>query len=292
MSIPFDFEFYQPETLTEAKALWHDLAAECKEPLSVNGFKKKPLYYAGGTEIISKARVQTLKFDALIDLKKIPECNILGINGDNLIIGSCKTLAKIAESGLFPLLGKTVKRIADHTIQGKITLGGNLFGSIKYREACLPLLITDCTAVIMTEKGPEEVSFRKIFDGKMKLSDGDFLVQIKINKRYLNLPYAHVKKTKIDKIDYPLITMVSHKDGQIIRAAITGYGSEPTILPENLLNEPASPDERIKSIIKNLDKQVENDLAGSSDYKKFVLGNILEELFAKFSGKKKKETTI
>lgn len=94
---------------------------------------KQPLYYGGGTEIISMARTHNIYTDAVIDIKGIPECNQQIYENSKLTIGSAVTLTNIAESNFFPLLSLTVERIADHTIQDKITLGGNIAGAIIYR---------------------------------------------------------------------------------------------------------------------------------------------------------------
>lgn len=218
--IPFDFEYFRAETLDQAFDYYHNLISE----------NKKPLYYAGGTEIISMARVNSIEFDAVIDLKGIPECNQLEVKNGSFIIGCARTLTEIADCGIYPLLSKTVKRIADHTIQDKITIGGNLAGTIKYREAALPLMISDCKIKIMTQNGLTEIPFLQIFDGRIQIKDGEFLVSLSIDDEYLNLPYNHVKKTKMDKIDYPLITMAATKNDMVIKAAITGYGDKPLLL--------------------------------------------------------------
>lgn len=121
--IPFDFEYYKPKTIEEFVNLFNTLT----------DLEKSPIYYGGGTEIISMARMHNVHTEAVIDIKGIPECNVHEIKNNELIIGSAITLTNIAEADYFPLLSSTVKRIADHTIQGKITLGGNLAGSIIYK---------------------------------------------------------------------------------------------------------------------------------------------------------------
>ncbi len=131
--IPFDFEYYKPDTIEDAIQLFNKLELD----------GKKPIYYGGGTEFISMARMYNKYTGAVIDVKGIPECNVFEFKNDNLIIGSAVTLTKIAEENPFPLLSLTVKRIADHTIQDKITLGGNLMGTIIYKEAILPLLLSN-----------------------------------------------------------------------------------------------------------------------------------------------------
>ena len=85
------------------------------------------------------ARMHNVYSGAIIDVKAIPELNIYEINDDELIIGAALSLTRIAEEDLFPLLSLTVRRIADHTIQDKITLGGNIAGTIIFRESVLPL---------------------------------------------------------------------------------------------------------------------------------------------------------
>jgi CO/xanthine dehydrogenase FAD-binding subunit len=271
--IPFDFDYYKPGSMEEAFDCHHDL-------LSNN---KKPLYYGGGTEIISMARVNGIKFDSVIDLKGIPECSQLGVSGGKFRIGAAQTLTNIAECNAYPLLSKTIKRIADHTIQGKITIGGNLAGTIKYREASLPLMISDCTLQVMTRRGLTELPFSKAFNGKLQLKEGEFLVSILIEESDLNIPYNHVKRTKQEKIDYPLITMVALKNKKAVKAAIAGYGDNPIILSERIINHKLyNVEQKIKKVINLARSDCKSDLSGSREYREFVLENMLQEMFINF----------
>lgn len=58
--IPFDFEYYKPETVEEATLLYAEL----------NSQRKKPVYYGGGTEIISMSRALNRYTEAVIDIKR------------------------------------------------------------------------------------------------------------------------------------------------------------------------------------------------------------------------------
>lgn len=276
--IPFDFEYYRPNTLKEAFDCYWKLASA----------HKNPRYYSGGTELISMARVSSIVFDAVIDLKEIPECRQLALSNGEFVIGSAVTLTQIAEQPFYPLLSKTVKRIADHTIQGKLTIGGNLAGTIKYREAALPLMICDCNVKLMTQRGLTEVPFMQVFDGRLNLEEGEFLVSVSVGEYELHFPHCHVKKTKVDKIDYPLISMAATKaanrNGTVIRAAIAGYADRPVLLPADLLNDESMDlEKRIKKTIKTVNDECEGDLSGSKEYKEFVLENILGEMYREFA---------
>ncbi|KZL92668.1 FAD binding domain-containing protein [Clostridium magnum] len=275
--IPFDFEYYKPENVEEAAQLYFDL----------NNKGRKPLYYGGGTEIISMARAYNVYTEAVIDIKGIPECNAQELRDNKLIIGSAVTLTQIAEENLFPLLGLTVQRIADHTIQDKITLGGNLCGTIIYREAVLPLLISNSEVVIASSKGRKQVLLKDIFNERIKLSDGEFIVNVTVDSPFLSLPYLHVKRTKSDKIDYPLITLAALRCNDRINIAFSGVCSYPfrSSLIEDYLNDSSLQNNiKINNIINNIPGLILSDLAGSADYRKFVLQKMLAEVLEKLEG--------
>lgn len=275
--IPFDFEYYKPETVEEAAKLYLDL----------KGRDKRPLYYGGGTEIISMARSFNVYTEAVIDINGISECNVQELRDNKLIIGSAVTLTQIAEANLFPLLGLTVQRIADHTIQDKITLGGNISGTIIYKEAILPLLISNSKVVIGNSSGRRQVLLGDVFDKRIKLNDGEFIVNIIVDSCFLSQPYLHVKRTKNDKIDYPLITLAALKDNNRINIAFSGVCSYPfrSSLVEDYLNDTKQEYKtRINNVIDNIPDSILSDLAGSDDFRKFILQKMLIEVLKKLEG--------
>ena len=266
--IPFDFEYYKPETISQAVDLFFNLARQGKQPM----------YYAGGTEVISMARANSIFTQWVIDIKRIPECNECAYQGTNLIIGSAVTLTRIAESNLFPMLGITVARIADHTIQGKITLGGNIAGTIMYRESALPLLIADSQVVIAGPSGTMQVPLSQVFNGRIKLQEGELIVQFMINSEYTSLPFFHRKTTKMDKIDYPLITVVALKKDDRILAGFSGLCNQPfrSSEMEDCLNDKSiSHEKRIKNAMDRIPFPIQQDIHGSTEYRRFVLQNTL-----------------
>lgn len=273
--IPFDFDYYKPETLEEAIRLFNNL----------NSMGKQPMYYAGGTEFISMARANNVYTEAIIDIKGIPECNVHSLENNILTIGSAVTLTNIAETNFFPLLSLTVQRIADHTIQDKIALGGNLAGTIIYKEAILPLLVSDSHIIVAGINGERSVPLKDIFDEKIHIAKNELIVQIIIQENFLSLPHSHVKRTKNEKIDYPLITVVALKKDYNINIAFSGlydYPFRSTKVEKVLNNSLISKDERIKDIIKNMPNKILDDINGSSEYRKFMLHTILYEVLATF----------
>ncbi len=266
--IPFEFDYYKPTSIQEA--------TEAFTQLEYAG--KKPVYYGGGSELISMARLGNLYFGSVIDIKEIPDCRVLGYDQDNqLVLGSALTLSEISESKLFPLLEKTAGRIADHTMQCKITLGGNLASTIIYRETVLPLLLADSKITVAGTDGIRDFPISQIFDKRLNLPKGSFVVRVSTQKGMVTSPYFHVKKTRNEKIDYPLITAAGIKTGGQLRIAFSGLLSYPlrSVRVENILNDTNDKSVRVMEVVNLLSDKILTDMNGSAEYRKFVLKNTM-----------------
>jgi CO/xanthine dehydrogenase FAD-binding subunit len=275
--IEFDFEYYRPSTIEEAVRLYHVLYTR----------GKSPIYYSGGTEIITLARAGQIKMGAVIDIKGIAESRIYGYREQELVIGSSVTLTQLSEVPEFPLLALTGSHVADHTARNKITIGGNICGEIIYREAVLPFLLAESRVVIAGRNGVRTVPILNVFRQRLLLERGEWLVQILTDSRMLQLPFYSVKKRKLDLIDYPLLTLSALKIGDFIRVAISGLISYPfrSDEVENILNNRDSPlEERIRLAVQKLPSPVLDDWLGSADYRLFVLKNTLVEMFTALEG--------
>lgn len=266
--IPFDFEYHRPDTVAGAVQLF--------EQLDQQG--KRPMYYGGGTEIISMGRMNNIATGAVIDIKGIPQCTMMELQEDYLIIGAGVTLTQIHEANHFPLLAQAGARVADHTIQNKITLGGNICGTIIYREALLPLLLADGELLIAGPQGEKNLPVDQVFREEIMLDKGEFIVQVRVLKPYLSLPYVHVKRTKEDKIHYPLLTICAMQAEGQVRTAFSGLCDFPFRSKgmESVLNNTSLPTEkRIENALILLPCSVPDNLEGSAAYRKFILSNLL-----------------
>ncbi|EKN65740.1 xanthine dehydrogenase family protein, FAD-binding subunit [Neobacillus bataviensis LMG 21833] len=266
--IPFDFEYFKPNTISEAVQTFRELQNQGKQVI----------YYSGGTEFITFSRINQMKADAVIDIKGIPECHVLEQQEDQLVIGAAVSLNKISESALFPLLGQTVKQIADHTSRNKITIGGNINSRLIYREGILPLLLSEAKVKLAGNEGEIVLPLANLFDRELKLDTGEFLVHISVKKSYMSLPFASLKKTKISKISYPVVSIAALLKEQQIRAAFSGVCEFPfrSDQVEAALNETSlSKVERIDKVVSLLPSPIVDDIQASSEYREFVLKNAL-----------------
>lgn len=285
--ISIDFEYYRAHTIDEALGMYSKL----------NDEGKSPLFFNGGTEIITLMRVYAFYTDAraVIDIKSIPECRYTGFQGNQLVIGSSISLAQIEEMPEFPLLSKGCSRIADHTSREKITLGGNICGHIKYKEAVLPLLLTDCDLVIASESGVSKMPIQEIFNKEMMLDPGSFIVQVLVDKKYLNMPFVSKKMTRIGRIGYPLLTVSAIQVGERARFAISGLCEFPfrsSSVEDTLNNLEQSVEERITNAISQLPAPILDDVDGSFAFREFVLRGVLTESLTELRGDEEHGTNI
>ncbi|TVY02195.1 FAD binding domain-containing protein [Cohnella terricola] len=276
--IPFDFEYYKPSSVREA-VLWF-------QQLQVQ--RKNPMYFSGGTEIITWARRNSIQPGAVIDLKAIPECGVIGFHQDRLILGSCVSLSVLSSANPFPLLSVTALGVADQTARNQITLGGNICGKIHFRETVLPLLMSDSRVILAGEKGAREVSIHEVFLHQIKLEKGEFIVQILIEREYLSLPFFHVKKRQIGNVGYPLVTMAALKKDERTRTAYSGVCVFPfrSIEIDQALNDATIPlTNRIEQAIGKLPAPVVTNEEGSAAYREYVLKQTMAEAVITLEGR-------
>lgn len=282
--IPFDFEYYKPAAAKEAVSLFHDLQSQ----------GKNPVYYGGGTEIISFSRLYQLYPKAVIDIKGIPECNVLEFQKDQLVIGAAKTLNQLQEANLFPLLSWCGGRVADHTVRNKITLGGNICSRLPFREAVLALLVADCDVVIQGEGGTRTEPLERIYNQSLRLGAGDLLLAVVVDKSITGLPFLSTKKTANgdvkypqDRIGYPVLSAAFLKKSGRLRAAFSGLCPFPfrsRELEEVLNDQAIAAAAKLDKAASFLPAPVINDIDGTASYREFVLRNTLSLAMDRLEG--------
>lgn len=268
--ISFDFDYYQAVNAEKA----------VEKFLKLKSKNKKVFYYNGGTEIVTYAQKDKMDFDALIDIKNIPACNVFKDNEDKIIIGTSITLNEIVDKNYFPLLSKSAKVIADHTTRNHITIGGNLTGRLPFKEAILPLLVAEAKVKTINKNGFRTRPITEVFDKRMVLDQEEILLQIIIDKDEIDLPFYQIRKVKQSEIDYPILHLAALKKNERIKFALSSLCPFPfrDNKIENILNDNSLDiNEKIEQVIANLPVPINSNLRGGKDYKEMLFKNSLEE---------------
>jgi CO/xanthine dehydrogenase FAD-binding subunit len=272
--IPFPFVYIAPETLQEAA----DTYSDCVN----HGLK--PLYFTGGTEIITMGRANSLRFDAVIDLKYIPETKGFSNVNNLLKVGAAETLNDVACWNGFPLLTKCCQRVADHTAQCKISLGGNIAGTVIYHEAALALMLSDANAELYGPEGIRTVHLNELFSPMLTLKPGEFFVCFSFDLCYAGLPFVHAKHVVSEKIGYPLFTLAAVQNGGVMEAAFSGLYRYPVRFHFPLNGAGSGPENLSCQLRSQMMETPLSDAAGSAEYRLFRLEGALNNTAAMLRG--------
>jgi carbon-monoxide dehydrogenase medium subunit len=168
------FEYINAQTVSEVVAL-----------LDEKGDQARIL--AGGTDLIVQAREGKRTLDWMIDIKSIPEVNILDYDSKNgLTLGAAVPCYQIyavdAICDAYPGLIDATKIIGGTAIQGRAGVGGNLCNASPAADGIPPLIVLNATCIIAGLKGEREIPVEDFCTGpgQTALEKGEMLVSIKI----------------------------------------------------------------------------------------------------------------
>lgn len=283
--IPFEFVFERPSALEEAFGLWKK-AAEAGQT---------PLYFSGGTEIVTAMRKGSVKADVIIDLKGIEAYTAHGVglsplNNDTLWVGGGLSLNTIEEAMPGSLFQAVASGIADHTVRNTLTLGGNLCGRLPYREMALALLTLSADAVLYTSEGLVRQPLHEVFHKRLQLRAGELLLGFELAPSAVysvdaadgqTTRFFRRRRQKHTEIDYPICHVVVTRRGDAYKAAVGGlsayvwYGEKTAAA----IQVDATPEEQAMVVWQRLEALAVDDLRASKVYKLGLLKRDLVEAF-------------
>jgi carbon-monoxide dehydrogenase medium subunit len=166
------FEYFAPTTVAKAVAI-----------LAEKGNGARPL--AGGTDLIVQLRRSILEVDLIVDVKKIPELNLITFNpGKGLIIGAAVPCDRIIKNPdvirMYPGLVDAVSLIGGTAIKGRATIGGNLCNAAPSGDSIPPMIVLEAGCTIAGPSGVRTVPVERFCTGpgKTVLTQGELLVSV------------------------------------------------------------------------------------------------------------------
>lgn len=171
-----DFEYEAPTSIAEAVRVMGN----------GNG-NARPL--AGGTDLIDQIRVGRLHPNLVVDLKKIPELNVLELSAAGLRLGASVPCHRIygdpKVSAAYAALADSARIIGGIQIQSRASIGGNLCNSGPAADSIPSLIALGAVAVIAGAAGTREVPVENFCTGPGRnvLQAGEFLVELRFPPR-------------------------------------------------------------------------------------------------------------
>jgi len=137
--IPFNFEYYEPKTLSEALEI-------------LDKYRSDARILAGGTDLIVKMKTRLVEPRVIVNIKRISELKYIREDGDYIRIGALTTLRELEKSLLIekyiPALYDAVKVMASIQIRNMATIGGNLCNASPAADTAPPLLVHNARVVV------------------------------------------------------------------------------------------------------------------------------------------------
>ena len=155
------FEYFSPETLDEALKL-------------LKQHKSTAKILAGGTDLLIELRQRLIQPKAIIDLKKVPELQILNSTEQGLEIGATTPINEIIAlsevENSYTALYQSLIDLADEILRFRATIGGNIC-------TASPAADTACSLIVLQA----EVHIQSSVNGKRKIPIRDFFTGVKKN---------------------------------------------------------------------------------------------------------------
>lgn len=168
-----DFDYHAPTSLADAVAA-----------LAERKGAARPL--AGGTDLIDHVRTGRLEPDVLVDVKRIPELNVLEVDADGLRLGAavpCRTITRNADiRERWSALADSSSIIGGIQIQNRASVGGNLCNSGPAADSTPALIALGAVCIVTGPGGTREVAVEDFCTGPGKnvLEPGELLVEFRI----------------------------------------------------------------------------------------------------------------
>ncbi len=286
------FEYVSPPTLAET----------IEELANRNGAAR---VLAGGTDLIDQMRLGRLTPQAVVDVKKVPELNILSDEAGGLRVGAAVPLCLISDHPSvreqFSCLWDSCLLIGGIQVQSRATIGGNLCNSGPAADSTPSLIALGGVCVIAGSQGTREVAVESFCTGPGEnvLNPDEVLVELRFNARSANSGSHYRRVIPRNEMDIAVVgvgasvqldgnkeTFVSARIAVGAVAATALYAQQAS---ESLAGKPVNADSlseaaaAVQQIISPI-----SDMRGTADYRRHATGvlvrRVLETAIARARG--------
>jgi CO/xanthine dehydrogenase FAD-binding subunit len=272
---PFDYR--APASLEEAVAL-----------LDERDLRVRPM--AGGTDLLVQLRAGRFNLDRIVDLKRIPETNILSYDPmDGLTIGVAITCCRIYEDrliqALYPALVDSASLIGSVAVQGRATLGGNVCNAAPSGDSLPTLNVLGASCRIIGPRGERTVPIELFCTGPGTnvLEKGELLVSLRIPPPRPNSGAHYLRFITRNEMDIAVVGVgasieLSEDLQKIVSARIALGAVAPTPILVRVAGDflgGKAPSEAVISQAASLAREAASpitDMRGSISYRRHLVG--------------------
>ena len=275
------FTIHQPKTLSEAS----EMLAE---------FGDNGRLYAGGTELLLAMKHDLLRYQHLVDVKTIPELNKIELKNRALMIGSTATHRSIERSSIvrenLPVFADMATHVANVRVRASGTLGGNLCFAEPHSDPATLLVALGAKAHIQGKSSSRTIAVERLITGSYEtsLAPDEILASVEIPV-LLKTQRAVYLKFQLKERPTLGLALVLDVEGDDIKKSTAVVGSVSALPTQSqnanqlLIGSRAEVEKHLADAEEALAEAADpvDDLEGSADYKRHLIGVFLRRAFVK-----------
>ncbi|MEM0014599.1 MAG: xanthine dehydrogenase family protein subunit M [Zestosphaera sp.] len=221
--IPFNFQYFEPESLDEALQLLSQYGPEAK-------------ILAGGTDLLVKMKMRTVVPKYIVNIKRISRLRYIVMDGELLRIGALTTWRDLEKSELVreevPALHDAAKSMGSVQVRCMATVGGNLCNASPAADSAPPLLVHEAKAKLTSKQKTRTIKIEELITGpgKTTLRSDELLEEIIIPRRGKGgSSFIKIGRVAVDLAIASAATYVVVEDGVVseIRVALGSVAPKP-----------------------------------------------------------------
>ena len=278
------FNYHEPQTIDAACALLAELGPEAR-------------VLAGGTDLIPKMKQRVIEPKHIVNLKSIPDLDVIRRNGDRgLHIGALTKIADLEASSViherFPLLFASAGVIGSKQIRNLATIGGNICNAAPSADMAPGLLVMNAKVMIAGVEGTRTTVLEDFFlgPGNVDLRDGEILQAIYVPYPPLDAKQIYIKHSPRRAMDLAVVSVAvclildgKRDTCQDVRIALGAVAPTPVRAHETEVmisgRRRSEIDWRIVSDTIRQEANPISDARGSAEYRSEMVGTLIVRAF-------------
>ncbi len=230
---------------------------------------------AGGTDLIVGMRGGKFAAKTLIDIKDVPELNVLKEEDQGITIGAAITLNEV--TGFtpvrenVPILAEGCHSVGSYSIRNRATLAGNICNASPAADTAAPLYTLDAVINIAGSGGNRAIPIMDFFigPGKTALNKGELVQSVLIRKPYPKGKGVYLKASRTGSVDLATVGVAVQRWGDQVKIAIGAVAATPVraFSVEKAVNEAGEKRWADAARLVHEDISPITDLRGSREYR-------------------------
>jgi carbon-monoxide dehydrogenase medium subunit len=275
------FTIHQPKTALEACQM-------------LGEFGETGRLYAGGTELLLAMKHDLLRYEHLIDVKTIPDLDKIARRNGAIVIGSAATHRAIERSPMvrenLPVVADMEAAVANARVRACGTLGGNLGFAEPHSDPATLLVALGATVNVTGKAGARSIAIGDLLTGayETSLAPAEIMTSVEIPVPAKSQRAAYLKFQLKERPTLSL-AMVVDLAGDAITKAVAVVGSVSAVPTQSettnklLVGSKTEVEKRLADAAQALADAADpvDDLEGSAEYKRHLIGVFLKRAFAK-----------